>query len=294
MTQARLSRRSLLTALALAGAAGLSRPARATAPPRLAAIDWAMLETAVAIGHTPLAACELIRFRADAIEPWLPPGVVDLGLRGAPNLELLQLLRPDLILSSPYYAGRRARFEAVAPVLELPFHIPGEPPLPKALAALAALAEVVGDPAAGLAAIAAAEAGLDAVAARVARFADRPFLVVEVGDARHVRVFGAADSLFGNVLTRIGLADAWDAPTRFSFSAPVPIDSLAARPEAWLVLVGGVPIEARPGISRSVIWRRLGPVAEGRVLDLPGVYGFGGAPAALRFARLLADALEAA
>ena len=78
--------------------------AAAGAAPRLAAIDWAMLECALMLGITPVAACELIRFRADAVEPLVPAPVTDLGLRGSPNFELLQLTRPDLILTSPWYA----------------------------------------------------------------------------------------------------------------------------------------------------------------------------------------------
>lgn len=289
MTLLRPSRRALLAALALAGAAPLARAADA---PRLAAIDWGMLETAIAIGHMPVAACELARFREDAVEPVIPPDVTDLGLRGAPNLELLQLLRPDLILSSPYYTEIAPRLETIAPVLSLPFYVPGEPPLPKAIAALHLLAARIGDPEAGRRAEAETEADFARRAAALAGFAARPFLVVEIGDARHVRVFGARDSLFGDTLARIGLRNAWTDATQFSFSAPVPLESLARYEDAWLVVVGGVPVTAREGIARSVLWRRLGPVAGDRVLELPNVYGFGGVLAARRFARLLAAALE--
>lgn len=86
----------MLAASAFAGTA------RAKQTPRIAAIDWAMLETSVALGVMPVAATELIQFRAGAVEPDIPESVADLGLRGAPNFELLQLTRPDLILISPF------------------------------------------------------------------------------------------------------------------------------------------------------------------------------------------------
>lgn len=285
------TRRAVIAALALAGAACRPRLARAAgAGPRLAAIDWAMLETAQALGHTPVAACELIRYREDSGHGTLPADVVDLGLRGTPNLELLQLVRPDLILSSNYYSDIEARLSDVAPVVSLPFFLPGEPPLPKAISNLHVLADAVADPAAGTRAEAGAEAAFAHARARAARYAGRPFLVIEVGDARHVRTFGT-DSLFGGALDRIGLRNAWADRTQFAFSAPVPIESLAPYADAWIVMPAGVPVEARPGLRRSVLWNRLGPVAEGRVLTLPDVYGFGGVPSALRFASLLADAL---
>lgn len=288
----RPDRRSLLTAAGLAFAAGLlPGPGRSAAPqPRLAAIDWAMLETAVAIGHMPVAACELIRFREDAGDVALAPQMVDLGLRGAPNFELLQLVRPGLILNSPYYAANEARFGAIAPVLSLTFFTPGEPPLPKALAALGDLARAVGDPAAGGRALAASEAAFDTLTARLAPFADRPFALINIGDARHVRIFGH-DSLFGSTLVRLGLTNAWTEGTRFSFLAPVPLERLVTMPEARLVIVGRPSPEVQRGLDRSVLWRALPPVAAGRVHHLADANAFGAVPAALSFARALADAL---
>lgn len=305
MTAARPVTRRVAIRAAIGGAVGaavgagallMAAPARlraATGPDsavRLAAIDWAMLETAAAIGHMPAAACELVRYRAEAVTPRIPDGVVDLGLRGAPNVELLQLVRPSLILSSPYYARHEARFRRIAPVLSLSFFEPGVPPLARALAALGALARAVGDPAAGTRARAGAEARLDRLGQRLRAVADRPVAIVSIGDARHMQVFGF-DSLFGSTLARLCLANAWKEGTRFSFLAPVPIEALAGLPEARLVIVGPVPPEARPGLDRSVLWRRLPAVAGGRVHQLPEVSAFGGAPAALRFAEALAGAL---
>ena len=294
-------RRAFLTAAGALLAAGL--PLRAAPSPirqsptgqpapRLAAIDWAMLETAAAIGHMPVAAAELVRFRADAITPAIPPDVTDLGLRGAPNFELLQLVRPDLILSSPFYARYEDRLRGIAPVLSLPFFVPGEPPLPKALAALTALADAIGDPTAG--ARAAAETGnrLDRLAARLAPFRDRPVALVNIGDGRHMRAFGF-DSLFGSTLDRLGLRNAWAEATAFSFLAPVPIERLAAMPDARLVNIGTLPPAAERALGRSILWRALPPVAENRSYLLPDTNAFGAVPAALRFATLLAQAFEA-
>jgi len=286
----RPDRRAFLTAAGILLAAGL--PLRAEAGPRLAAIDWAMLETATALGHMPVAAAELIRFRADVGVPAIPDTVTDLGLRGAPNFELLQLVRPTLILSSPYYTRYQARMEAIAPVLSLPFYQPGAAPLPKAMDALDALARQIGDPAAGGRARARADAHLDRLAARVARHADRPLALVDIGDARHLRAFGF-DSLFGSTLTRIGLRNAWSEATAFSFLAPVPLERLADMPDARLVIAGPIPPQAQGALSRSRLWQALPQVAQGRVHHLPRMNAFGGVPAALRFGDLLARALEA-
>lgn len=285
---ARPDRRALMLSVAALAAAG---PALAQQPLRLAAIDWAMMETAIALGRMPVAACELIRYRQDTSAPRIPASVTDLGLRGAPNYELLQLMRPDLILSSSFYPAHEARLGRIAPVLSLPFYLPGEPPLPKALAALDLLAARIGAEAAGRAARAATEARLDALSARLAPFRDRPVALVDIGDARHLRAFGF-DSMFGNVLDRLGLRNAWTDRTAFSFRAPLPVERLAAMPEARLVIVGQVPVEARSGLSRSILWQALPPVAERRLYQTPEVNAFGGTPSALHFAQALAQAFE--
>ncbi len=286
---ARLGRRGFLGAAAAFVTAG---PGFAQPGPRLAAIDWAMLETAMTIGRMPVAVCELIRYREQAAGPAIPASVTDLGLRGAPNYELLQLMRPDLILSSPFYAQHQARLRSIAPVLSVGVYTPGEPPLAKALAALDSLAAAVGDPQAAQDARTDLQARFDALAARLARFADRPVSLIDIGDARHLRSFGF-DSLFGDTLARLGLPAAWTDRTQFSFRAPLPIESLARQPDARLVIVGGIPVEARQGLARSILWRALPPVRDGRVYHLAEINAFGGVASALRFAQQLAAAFEA-
>ena len=275
-------------------AAGFSlRPATlwAQGAPRLAAIDWAMLETAAALGHMPIAVTELIRYRADGGTVDLTESTIDLGLRGAPNYELLQLARPDVILSSPFYSHYEGRLAQIAPVVSLPFYTPGEPPLPKALAALTALGRAIGDSRAGQTALAGAEATLAARARGLRPLVTRPLCLVEIGDARHLRAFGF-DSLYGSTLDRLGLPNAWAGQTEFSFLAPVPLERLADFPEAALVVIGPVAPAVRRALARSVLWRALPAIREGRVFQLPQLAPYGGAPSALRFAEALQDALS--
>ena len=280
----------LAAGFSLRPATVLGQGASQASAPRLAAIDWAMLETAAAIGHMPVAVTELIRYRADGGSVDLPEGTIDLGLRGAPNYELLQLARPDMILSSPIYSHYEDRLASIAPVVSLPFYTPDEPPLPKVLAALTALGRAIGDSAAGQTARAKAEAALAARADALHPLVTRPLCLVEIGDARHLRAFGF-DSLYGSTLDRLGLPIAWAGQTEFSFLAPVPLERLADFPEATLVVIGPVAPAIRRALARSVLWRALPPVREGRVFQLPQLAPYGGAPSALRFAGALQDAL---
>lgn len=298
-----LSRRGLLAgglaaALLPAGRARAAVPrtvSRAAVPrtavPRTAVIDWALLESLLALGLTPVAAAELRLYRRLVVEPALPPGVVDLGLRGSPNFELLSLCRPELVLSSPWYEGYRGRLERVAPVESLSIYQPGRSPWEPAVAALLELGGLLGARGQAERYLERLEPGLAQRSRVLAPFAERPFFLINLGDARHFRAFGR-DSLFGATLARLGLANAWSDDTRYRAQAQIQLEALARVPEARLVIVGPLPEAARRSLPQSGLWNALPAVREGRVTLLPPVSPFGGLPSALRFARLLAEGLS--
>lgn len=263
-----------------------------TFPHRVAAIDWAMLETAMALGVTPIAATELIQFRKDSVEPEVPNNVADLGLRGSPNFELLYLLKPDLILISPFYTRYQQQLEAIAPTMSLPFYVKGEPPFAKALAAVPALGERLGRSGQATDVLRTIEQSLAVMRDRLSAYANRPTYVINIGDSRHFRAFGS-DSMFGDILMRLGLTNAWREGSRFTFAAPVPLETLAENPDARIVVVSDVPVEARSGLRKSLIWNALKPVKDKRLVRLGNVNPYGGVTAGMRFARLLTEALLA-
>ncbi|MGV6874159.1 ABC transporter substrate-binding protein [Pseudochelatococcus sp. B33] len=276
-------------ALVLAGAT-LARPALAGAQPqRIAAIDWAMLETALALGVTPVAATELIQFRRQVVVPATPESVTDLGLRGTPNFELLRIVQPDLILISNFYEHLRPIYERIAPVFSATVFRPGEPPYPRAEQATAALGERLGLAREAGSLIDGTRRELAAIGERLAGVERRPIFVASLGDARHFRAFGD-DSLFGNVLGLLGLANAWEGASSYSAAAPVGIEALARVPEARLIAVEPTPPEVRRALATSALWRSLPMVREDRVAFMEPVNHFGALPSAERFARLL-DAL---
>lgn len=287
MTLALLSRRRLIAL----GAAGLiARPAVASEG-TAAAIDWAMLETALALGIEVVAGAELMLYRKFVIEPALPPEIADLGLRGSINFEVLRRAAPSLILSSPWYTRLEPNLSRIAPVLSMRIHERGRDPYDAAEAAALELGRRFGRQAAAAALI---EGTRDALAATVDALAERPkspIFVITIGDPRHFRIFGA-DSMVGAVLKRLGLANAWEQPTSYSVQAPVDIVALAERPDATIAILAPIPDDARRLLPESAIWRNLPAVRADRVMVLEPVNHFGGLAAARRLARLLGKALS--
>ncbi|TFF24984.1 iron-siderophore ABC transporter substrate-binding protein [Jiella endophytica] len=288
MTGFPLSRRRLLQALAAASLAPAA--ARAAAKRRFAVVDWALLETAIALGLVPLAAPELILFRRLAVEPEIPAGVADLGLRGALSFERLALLRPDIVYGSNYSAWAAPQIEPIAPLKTFELFVPGEPPLEKIEAMTFALASDFDIPDKGKAVIDSARATIADLRQSLRTDGGRKVLLVDVGDANHVRVYGG-DSLFGETLVRLGLTNAWQGGTRYSATAPVGMETLAAYPDAFLIVVDPVPPAAAATIRTGALWQALPSVAAGRFAVIEPCDAFGALPASLRLARLVTAAV---
>ncbi|MFG1214282.1 iron-siderophore ABC transporter substrate-binding protein [Xanthobacter flavus] len=282
----RPSRRMLL-----AGAAATLaiRPVRA-ASQRVATLDWALLETLLAMGIVPVAAAELVLFRQVAVEPEVPARVADLGLRGLPNFEALARAEPDLIFNSAYYVAAEPKLRLVAPVETLSIYARGGRPYDRAEEAAIRIGAATGWPEAAQELIAVTRDGLAGHRATLAQHASRPLLVINLGDARHFRVFGP-DSMFGEVIARLGLANAWTEPTSYAASAPIGLEALARFADATLVILPPVPPDAHRLLPQSAVWSALPSVRENRVLLLGSMNPFGGLPTAARFARLLTQAL---
>ncbi|WP_432444383.1 ABC transporter substrate-binding protein [Rhizobium lusitanum] len=285
-----LSRRQLL-AMAAVGAIGL-KPARAAAGPRVATLDWAVLETLLAIGANVVAGTELLQFRDVAVTPAIPAGVADLGLRGTPNFEVLYAAMPELIFNSNFYAWADDRLRLIAPVESHAVYRPGASPYRLSEQMTLAIGERLGLPT-GRALVDTTREKLEAHRIIFGKGDHRPILPINLGDSRHFRVFGS-DSMFGEVLARTGLINAWPDLTSYSATAPVGIERLAAMPEAWIVLIPPHPAEALEELRQSAFWKALPPVQEGRVLLLGSINPYGALPAAERFSDLLAGGLTLA
>lgn len=287
----RLSRRQLLAMAGTGVLAGLT-PARASTSSRVATLDWAIFETLLAIGANVVAGTELLQFRDVAVTPAIPAGIADLGLRGTPNFEVLYAAKPELIFNSNFYAWANDRLQLIAPVESHAIYQHGASPYQLSEQATLAIGERLGLPA-GRALVDAMREKLEAYRTSFGKGDHRPILPINLGDARHFRVFGS-DSMFGEVLARTGLTNAWPDLTSYSATAPVGIERLAAMPDAWIVLIPPHPAEALAELQQSAFWNALPAVKQGHVLLLGSINPYGALPAAGRFADLLAGGLTRA
>lgn len=287
-----MTRRTLLSGaavLAATGSVGATTPT-STRTPRVATLDWALLETLVAIGANVVAAAELRQFKEVVVAPALPQGVADIGLRGTPNFEALRFAQPDLILNSNFYAWADPLMSRIAPVESHSIYMAGEDPYTRAERATIAIGERLDLPAASKM-VNALAVRLETLKHTITADYRSTILPINLGDARHYRVFGS-DSMFGEILKRLGLISAWQGTTSYSAAAPLGIETLASMPDATIVLIPPHPHDTFEELINSAFWKALPAVRQKRVLTLESINPYGALPAASRFAELLAQGLS--
>ncbi|WP_020178742.1 ABC transporter substrate-binding protein [Methylopila sp. M107] len=263
--------------------------ARAQFPQRLVTLDYGVAQTLIEIGRPPVAMAATDEWAQWCVEPPLPAGVVNLGTSREPNLEILQQLRPDLILTTPFLERLRPKLARVGPTESLVIHALDAPPWAAIVDATRALGGRLGAVREAEALIARADALVAEAAVRVAPLRDRPILLAAFQDARHVWVYGR-NGIFDETLSRLGLVNGWTGRTNAWGFASVGVEALASASEARLACLDPTPADALALLDRSPIWRATGFAEPGRLLRLPATLAFGMLPSATRLARLLGEA----
>ncbi|MEM1076195.1 MAG: ABC transporter substrate-binding protein [Pseudomonadota bacterium] len=276
----------------LAAPALLARPAWSASPGlRIAALDWALTETMIVLGHDPIAVVAAADWPRFVVEPALPATTADLGLQQEINFELLAYLSPDVVLISPFLQRFAPQFERIAATINLSIYEDTGAPLALRESVTRDLGTYLGLDTEASRFLSETAADLGDLAARAASLPPRPILVVTFVDARHVRVYGPA-SLFHNVLSRLGMQNAWNREVGYFGFDMVGIEELATIGDAHLVTFDPVPAGVLPRLAESPIWSQLDFARFDRISILPPVLMFGALPSALRFGHLLIDELE--
>ncbi|OCC05500.1 hypothetical protein BA190_08820 [Labrys sp. WJW] len=261
--------------------------------PRIVVLDWALAATAVSIGANVIGVPAIDYYRRSAVEPALPSGVVDVGLLFTPNFELLDELKPDLIVIPPALQVAGGLLKRTAPVVTISLEHEGRHSIEAAATATRLLASLLRMPQQGEALIEDTRQHLAQAAAEVARWRGRPFFIAMFADGQHLTLFGPK-SLFADVLGALALVNAEEKSGFWGGRIVVGLDRLAGVPDAGIILIdagdGNAMAQASAG---GIFWNSLPAVRDGRVFQLPAILENGGLSAADRFARLLVASLKA-
>ena len=281
-------RRRLLAALALSSLLG-GLPALAALPqPRIVALEWLPLEMLLALGVKPLAAADPRDYAVWVKEPALPPGLINVGKRSAPNLEYIAELKPDLIIYSQGYGPRAAQLQDIAPVTEVAFTDQQGQPLAKVRSELLSLAERLGKTAEAHIHLNGFDRQLAAGYEQLTAWRRQPLLVFSLLDSRHAVILGNR-SLFGNVMQKLGIENAWQGEDSFWGTATVGIEQLARLPAVRAICLDHDDAALRSRLSLTPLWQALPFVRENTLRIVPAIWLFGSTFAAARFCHMLQE-----
>lgn len=258
-------------------------------PDRIAVLDWTLAEMALQLGLNTVALTETDGYHQWVGLPKLPASTVEIGLRSTPNLEMLIQVKPDLILLNEGQAGAIPALALIAPCISAAIYTSNGQPYVKAQSELRRLGALFGRSEAAEIAINLAEAAIVRGRATMRGYA-RPVYLARFIDERNVMVFGR-NSLFQDVLDRMGVINAWTGKTNPWGYAIVGIDRLASANEAHLLYLGLSDTDLIQVEAKSAVWRNLPFVRHNRISVLPGMWFFGAVASAEKFAHGVVAAL---
>jgi iron complex transport system substrate-binding protein len=287
-------RRRLLTAMALSPLL-FSLPGRAIdAPPditRIAALEWLPIELLLALGIMPLAVADIHNYNLWVEEPKLPASVFDVGQRTEPNLELLQQLKPSLVLLSQGYGPTPQKLQPIAPTMSFGFNDGSGKPLAVARQSLQALAQRLGVETRAVQHLAQFDRFMQDARRRLHSYTRQPLLMFSLIDSRHALIIGQK-SLFQEVMDQLGIKNAWEGETNFWGTAVVGIERLMAVSNARAIYLDHGNQAMMDKVSATPLWRALPFVRQNQLRQVPAVWFYGATLSAMRFCRVLEQVQE--
>lgn len=290
-----ISRRACLQALLLLPLAAQAKVSRADRQ-RIVTINWAAAETLLSIGVTPLAISDSRYFRRRITHPVLPASVLDIGPFWEPNLEMLDALRPSLIISDALPAAMMNKMAQIAPVEIFPVYASSD----DLWQGLYDWTKQIGM---RLEAVATTTRWLQQSQREMAglrqRLASRQGSAVLVmlldQDGKYATIYGRG-SLADAVVHQLGLTNAWQKSVNAAHIARVRIEELADLACDWLFYTELPTTLTRLMRARQAqgIWQHLPLVAQQRVTPLQHFFPFGSLATGLGLAAEITRVLESA
>ncbi|MFE8047180.1 Fe(3+)-hydroxamate ABC transporter substrate-binding protein FhuD [Brenneria goodwinii] len=286
-------RRRLLTALALSPFI-YALPGRSSTAPdltRIAALEWQTVELLFALDVVPMAVADIANYNQWVVSPRLPASVIDIGQRTEPNLELLQQLRPSLLLLAQGYGPSPQKLQPIAPSMAFDFNDGNGKPLSVGKRSIRQLAQRLGLEDRAERHLTQFNDFLQRARQQLQAYTEQPLLLFSLIDARHVLVIGQ-NSLFQEVMTELGIRNAWQKETSFWGTAVVGIERLAEVKHARAILLEHHDQMMFDSVSASPLWQALPFVRQNQLRRVPAVWFYGATLSAMRFCHLLMQAQE--
>ncbi|MBU9814556.1 Fe(3+)-hydroxamate ABC transporter substrate-binding protein FhuD [Rahnella sp. C60] len=288
-----LTRRRLLQMMALSPLL-TSLPALSASRPdlsRIIALEWLPAELLIALGVMPLAIADIRNYNTWVVEPTLAPGVIDVGQRTEPNMELIQQLKPWLLLITSGYGPTTRQLETIAPVLGVKANDGSAKPLNLAISSLHKLADTLGLQDRAETHLQLYRNTLTQTREQLKPVAHQPLLLITFIDTRHVLVFGVG-SMFHEVMGELGLTNAWAGEGSFWGSVSVGVERLASIKNARVLCFEHDNTDMMDAVAKTPLWKSMPFVRADQFSIVPAVWYYGATFSAMHFCKTLTRTLR--
>ncbi|GAB2941292.1 ABC transporter substrate-binding protein [Hafnia psychrotolerans] len=279
-----LTRRNLLLAGFTLFPAAYALASGYSPPLRIVSLDLAITESLLGLGIAPIAVANKRWYLNFIGHPQLPDTVQEAGLPGEPNLELLEALRPDVILCSRAQAQVNSRLQQIAPVATMDIFKPDSSPWLAAQQMITQLGNYASVTRAAQKLNAEASEQLASTGVALEKYQQRPIFLARINDdGRHLLLFGRK-GMYDDLLKRMGFRNACEGKTNAWGGAVVGLDYLLRQPDARLIFFSNQ--QERRNVNEllsSPLWQAIPLIREGRYSSMSRLYPSGGLLSAMHF-----------
>lgn len=263
-----------------------------TTPQKVVALDWALTETVLSLGVELEGVADAKGYQQWVVEPALDAGVIDVGSRREPNLELLTELKPDVILISAHMAAAYNQLNSIAPVLVFSIYSEKKQPLESAKSVTLSLGKLFNKEKQAEQVIALTNQRLKDNGAKVRASAtsNKPLLFARFINDKTLRIHSQG-SLAQATVDIMGLKNDWQEPTNLWGFSTAGTEKLAEHQQTNVMIFGPLKDEQREQLTQSPLWQLMEFTRTDSVYELPAIWTFGGLIAAQRFSDHIAQQL---
>lgn len=263
-------------------------------PQKIITTDWSIAETLLAIDAPLIGVGDALAYQNWVKAPQLPDHVIDLGLRSQPNLEALFQVNANTLINSTWFLNIlppklvKDRYHLYA----IDFYGEAGFSWQNTVRQTQRLGEITHREKEANALIALVHAQMEKNSHQLSAYRNQPFAIVQFIDARHLRIYGN-NSLYGAVLERLNLKNAWQQPTNaWGFQSIALAQLSQLPPKTQLIIVEPIPIGIFKQLNKSQLWQALPFSKAENHHFLEAVWAFGGLPSMQRFSTLLTEQLQ--
>lgn len=264
-----------------------------TTPPRIITTDWAIAETLLMIDAPLVGIGDLKQYDNWVVYPKASDNVIDLGLRTQPNMEALFKVNATLLINSSWFQQIlppelvEDRYQLYA----VDFYTEKGLTWENSVQQTQLLGQITQREVQAEQLIQQVDANFEANKQLLSGFSKRPIAIVQFIDFRHLRIYGQ-NSLYGLVLNRLNLSNAWQKETNHWGFDQITLLDLARLPaNTLLIMVAPYPIHLTTNLAKNKIWAQLPFAKSENHRFMPAVWAFGALPSMQRLSDFLVKTL---